>query len=91
MYILLFQISGRLKDFRLPSAFTNALLLYFIILKCKKEQLFSSSTPVCKTSENRVDSQMYSAGMEDGEGLRSRGLVKLKVPDTDVRAGGTLV
>ena len=32
-----------------------------------------------------------SAGMEDGEGAFERGLVKLKVPDTDVRAGGALV
>ena len=32
-----------------------------------------------------------SAGMVDGEGAFGRGLVKLKVPDTDVRAGGALV
>ena len=32
-----------------------------------------------------------SAGMEDGGGAFGRGLVKLKVPDTDVRAGGALV
>ena len=29
--------------------------------------------------------------MEDGEGRLGRGLEKLKVPDTDVRAGGALV
>ena len=32
-----------------------------------------------------------SVGMEEGEGAFGRGLVKLKVPDTDVRAGGALV
>ena len=50
-----------------------------------------SLTSVLKSSENRPISRKILRGWRMATGAFGRGLVKLKVPDTDVRAGGALV
>ena len=50
-----------------------------------------SLTSVLKSSENSPISRKILRGWRMARGAFGRGLVKLKVPDTDVRAGGALV
>ena len=50
-----------------------------------------SLTSVLKISENIPISKKILRGWRMARGAFGRGLVKLKVPDTDVRAGGALV
>ena len=50
-----------------------------------------SLTSVLKSSENSPISTKILRGWRMARGAFGRGLVKLKVPDTDVRAGGALV
>ena len=66
-------------DFEKPSG--RALLLTAIY----------SLTSVLKISENSPISTKILRGWRMSRGAFGRGLVKLKVPDTDVRAGGALV
>ena len=58
-----------------PVVFGSYIFINFRLVKLRKQPYFDKD----------------SAGMEDGEGAFGRELVKLKVPDTDVRAGGALV
>ena len=50
-----------------------------------------SLTSVLKSSENSPISKKFLRGWRRARGAFGRKLVKLKVPDTDVRAGGALV
>ena len=50
-----------------------------------------SLTSVLKSSENSPISRKILREWRMARGAFGRGLVKLKVPDTDVRAGGVLV
>ena len=50
-----------------------------------------SLTSVLKSSENSPISRKILRGGRMARGAFGRGLVKLKVPDTDVRADGALV
>ena len=50
-----------------------------------------SLTSVLKSSENSPISRKILRGWRMARGAFGRGLVKLKVPDTDVRADGALV
>ena len=66
-------------DFENPSG--RALLL---------EAIYSLTSALKKT-ENSPISRKILRGWRMARGAFGRGLVKLKVPDTDVRAGGALV
>ena len=72
---------ARLEGFPLRKSSGRALLLTAIY----------SLTSVLKSSENRPISTKILRGWRMARGAFGRGLVKLKVPDTDVRAGGALV
>ena len=72
---------ARLVGFRYEKSSDRALLLEAIY----------SLTSVLKSSENRPISTKILRGWRMARGAFGRGLVKLKVPDTDIRAGGALV
>ena len=72
---------ARLEGFPLRKPSGRALLLEAIY----------SLTSVLKSSENSPISRKILRGWRMARGAFGRGLVKLKVPDTDVRAGGALV
>ena len=72
---------ARLVDFRYKKSSGRALLLEAIY----------SLTSVLKKLENSPISRKILRGWRMARGAFGRGLVKLKVPDTDVRAGGALV
>ena len=72
---------ARLRTFRLQKPSGRALLLEAIY----------SLTSVLKKLENSPISTKILRGWRMARGAFGRGLVKLKVPDTDVRAGGALV
>ena len=72
---------ARLVGFRYEKSSGRALLLEAIY----------SLTSVLKSSENSPISRKILRGWRMARGAFGRGLVKLKVPDTDVRAGGALV
>ena len=72
---------ARLVDFRCEKPSGRALLLEAIY----------SLTSVLKSSENSPISTKILQGWRMARGAFGGGLVKLKVPDTDVRADGALV
>ena len=72
---------ARIEGFRLRKPSGRALLLEAIY----------SLTSVLKKIENSPISAKILQGWRMARGAFGRGLVKLKVPDTDVRAGGALV
>ena len=72
---------ARLVDFRYEKSSGRALLLKAIY----------SLTSVLKSSENSPISRKILRGWRMARGAFGRGLVKLKVPDTNVRADGALV
>ena len=72
---------ARIEGFRLRKPSGRALLLEAIY----------SLTSVLKNLENSPISTKILRGWRMARGAFGRGLVKLKVPDTDVRAGGALV
>ena len=72
---------ARLEDFPLRKSSGRALLLTAIY----------SLTSVLKISENSPISKKILREWRMARGAFGRELVKLKVPDTDVRAGGALV
>ena len=72
---------ARLRTFRLQKPSGRALLLEAIY----------SLTSVLKKLENSPISTKILRGWRMARGAFGRALVKLKVPDTDVRAGGALV
>ena len=72
---------ARLEGFRLGNPSGRALLLEAIY----------SLTSVLEKTENSPISRHILRGWRTAMGAFGRGLVKLKVPDTDVRAGGALV
>ena len=72
---------ARLEDFPLRKPSGRALLLKAIY----------SLNSALKKSENSPISRKFCGGWRMARGAFGRGLVKLKVPDTDVRAGGALV
>ena len=72
---------ARLVDFRCEKSSGRATLL---------EAIYSLSS-VLKKTENSPISRKILRGWRMARGAFGRGLVKLKVPDTDVRADGALV
>ena len=72
---------ARLEGFRYEKPSGRALLLEAIY----------SLTSVLNSSENSPISRKILQGWRMARGAFGRALVKLKVPDTDVRAGGALV
>ena len=72
---------ARLEDFPLRKSSGRALLLTAIY----------SLTSVLKISENSPISRKFLREWRMARGAFGRELVKLKVPDTDVRAGRALV
>ena len=72
---------ARLEGFPLQKSSGRATLLEAIY----------SLTSVLKKTENSPISRKILRGWRMARGAFGRGLVKLKVPDTDVRAGGALV
>ena len=72
---------ARLVDFRYEKSSGRALLLEAIY----------SLTSVLKNLENSPISTKILRGWRMARGAFGRALVKLKVPDTDVRADGALV
>ena len=68
-------------DFRYENPSGRALLL---------EAIYSLTSALKKT-ENSPISRTILRGWRMARGAFGRALVKLKVPDTDVRAGGALV
>ena len=68
-------------DFRYENPSGRALLL---------EAIYSLTSGL-ESSENSPISRKILRGWRMARGAFGRGLVKLKVPDTDVRAGGALV
>ena len=72
---------ARLVDFRYEKSSGRALLLEAIY----------SLTSVLKKPENNPISKKILREWRTAQGAFGRGLVKLKVPDTDVRADGALV
>ena len=72
---------ARLVGFRYEKPSSRALLLEAIY----------SLTSALKKPENSPISRKILRGWGMARGAFVRGLVKLKVPDTDVRAGGALV
>ena len=72
---------ARLVDFRCEKPSGRALLLEAIY----------SLTSVLKNLENSPVSRKILRGWRMARGAFGRALVKLKVPDTDVRADGVLV
>ena len=74
-------VMARLEGFPLRKSSSRALLLEAIY----------SLTSALKSSENSPISRKILRGWRMARGAFGRGLVKLKVPDTDVRAGGALV
>ena len=72
---------ARLVDFRYEKSSGRALLLEAIY----------SLTSVLKSLENSPISTKILQGWWTARGAFGRGLEKLKVPDTDVRADGALV
>ena len=73
---------ARLEGYRLRKAFRPRPFLLAAIY---------SLTSVLKNLENSPISTKILRGWRMARGAFGRGLVKLKVPDTDVRAGGALV
>ena len=73
---------ARLEGYRHRKAFRPRLLPFAAIY---------SLTSVLKSSENSPISTKILRGWRMARGAFGRELVKLKVPDTDVRAGGALV
>ena len=74
-------VMARLEGFSLRKSSGRALLL---------EAIYSLISGL-ESSENSPISTKILRGWRMGRGAFGRGLVKLKVPDTDVRAGGALV
>ena len=72
---------ARLEGFRYEKSSVRALLLEAIY----------SLTSALKKPENSSISGKILRGWRMARGAFGRGLGKLKVPDTDVRAGGALV
>ena len=75
------KVMARLVGFPLRKTPGRALLLEAIY----------SLTSVLKISENSPISKKILWGWRMARGAFGRGLVKLKVPDTDVRSDGALV
>ena len=75
-------VMARLESYRLRKAFRPRLLSLTAIY---------SLTSVLKSSENSPISRKILRGWRMARGAFGRRLVKLKVPDTDVWAGGALV
>ena len=75
-------VMARLEGYRHRKAFRPRLLPSAAIY---------SLTSVLKSSENSPISTKILRGWRMARGAFGRGLVKLKVPDTDVRADGALV
>ena len=73
---------ARLEGYRLRKAFWPRPLFLAAIY---------SLSSVLKSSENIPISRKILRGWRMARGAFGRGLVKLKVPDTDIRAGGALV
>ena len=72
---------ARLEGYRLRKSSGRALLL----------EAIHSLTSGLKSSDNSPISRKFLRGWRRARGAFGRGLVKLKVPDTDVRADGALV
>ena len=73
---------ARIEDYRIRKAFWPRLFLVAAIY---------SLTSVLEKPENSPISRKILRGWRMARGAFGRGLVKLKVPDTDVRADGALV
>ena len=75
-------VMARLESYRLRKSFRSRLLSFSAIY---------SLTSGLEKPENSPISRKILRGWRMARGAFGRGLVKLKVPDTDVRAGGALV